>query len=172
MDAQTCLARPSSDSVEVRLAAAVAMCRRLKIPEGAELDVASKDMAAVVCMHSTFEAAKRLSNASWEVDDDTLEVLADRSVHMLDAQRIAVAEWVLQHGVRPQCTVGVPVDVVHLGRTVRGEIVSIDAEQAQYTVFCACLGQVRQGVGTNGLIVDFERVHDLAGPAEAFTLEG
>ncbi|MBK6616503.1 hypothetical protein [Ottowia sp.] len=123
-------------------------------------------------MHSTFEAAKRLSSASWDVDDETLEVLGDRSVHMLDAQRTAVAKWVSQRGVKPQRVMGSPVDLVHLGETVRGEIVSIDVEQAQYTVFCASLGHVRQGVGTHGLIVDFERVHDLAAPAEAFTLEG
>ena len=50
------------------------------------------------------------------------------------------------------------VDGVYTVVQKRGEIVKIDAERAEYTVFCAEDGHVRSGQGTYGYVIPYEDV--------------
>lgn len=59
---------------------------------------------------------------------------------------------------RPTFAVGDKVKALYQRKTVEGEIARINAEKAEYTVFCESLGHVKTGCGINGLIVGFEKV--------------
>lgn len=63
-------------------------------------------------------------------------------------------------GQQPTFKLGDRVRFEHHGRQrpVDGEVTKIDAARAKYVVYCASLGHVREGVGSHGIFVDFERV--------------
>ena len=77
-----------------------------------------------------------------------------------------VREWVKKYNILPGKKVGdlVPIkcngnEIIETGLAeVSGEIVSIDTELATYLVCCESLGHVKEGVGTHGLIVNYEDV--------------
>jgi hypothetical protein len=86
-----------------------------------------------------------------------------------------VAEWVKSNGVRARRAIGDIVDVRPRATDlelvqIKGEIVSINEEQATYSVFVPGRGHVRTGPGTHAHILPFEEFHELATSPEEFVL--
>ena len=164
--------RPSSSSAEVKKAAALAMCARLKITGDKELSEAAQSLIAVFNSSSTFDSARTLDSAGWDVDDETLELLADRDMFLWEARRNAVAAWVEKRRIKAQRQVGDKVVFTQAGEDIEGEVIKVNEKEATYTVFCESQGHVRSGPGPSGLSLEFERFHRLAEPSETFSLEG
>lgn len=107
-----------------------------------------------------YDVAQHLERQGWDADDG----LVDAARRLLDALYVAhdaaVKAWVETTGQQPTFKLGDRVRFEHHGRQrpVDGEVTKIDAARAKYVVYCASLGHVREGVGSHGIFVDFERV--------------
>lgn len=112
----------------------------------------------------------------WASDETLVDILdaVDSEAHAVHTE--AVAEWVKSNGIRARKAIGDIVDVQPRATDpelvqLKGEIVSINEEQATYSVFVPGRGHVRTGLGTHAHILPFEEFHGLATPAEEFELQ-
>lgn len=106
-----------------------------------------------------YELARELERAGYEPDAELVEILDGLNTY--SAYNTAVAIWLAEVGAKallPICSaVRIPARIKeHEG--VTGQIVGIDLEHGEYTICCAALGHVREGVGTRGLIFPWEEV--------------
>lgn len=108
-----------------------------------------------------YRATRYLEDEGWSVDGGLVDVF--ESLSLYDAQDKLVRAWVQEFRIDPTYNVGdvvafLGVDGVYTVVQKRGEIVKIDAERAEYTVFCAEDGHVRSGQGTYGYVIPYEDV--------------
>lgn len=113
----------------------------------------------------------------WCCDEDLLNALEIVPSLFESCTSKAVAAWVCSNDIRPKQKVGDKVVVkecaVVFGRELReyeGEVSSINSQQATYLIYVPALGHVKEVLGTHGLVMPFEQVHELATPAESFSL--
>jgi hypothetical protein len=107
----------------------------------------------------------------WDGVDLSLAEELDYASSILSGYvREKTALWVKQNDIRPKRGVGDIVEIKMQHKKYTGEIVKIDAEQAEYVVFVEECGHVKSGQGTNGFIIKFEEIHDLAASPEDFRL--
>ncbi len=108
-----------------------------------------------------YDRAKDWEREGWSPDATLVEFLSDLDAYR--ETRDAIKEWVAAHDIKCPFPLNAKVRIATGGKEITGEITAIHAEGANVTVFCESLGHVREGVGTRGLIIDYE---DLAYPAE------
>lgn len=123
-----------------------------------------------------YRMTRYLDDRGWMCDSTIVDAFSIVKGEMSQAVRNATALWVKQHHVKPRLDIGASVKVLaweaNQGELeYEGEVVSIDAEQAKYTVMIPALGHVRTGCGTHGLIVPFEKLHEVGAPADVFQLD-
>lgn len=111
----------------------------------------------------------------WASDAQLVDILDAVATEASSVLREAIAEWVIANGIRPRQAIGDMVDVPPRDTDpelaqFKGEIVGIDEEHATYKVFVPGRGHVKTGIGIHAHILPFEAFHDLATPAEEFTL--
>lgn len=119
--------------------------------------------------------ARYLESNGWCCDRSLVDAFEIASGEVWQLVREATRDWVRSNDIRPRLAIGAQVKImdpstVRAGQEFDGEIVAVDAEHGAYTVMIPALGHVREGVGTHGYIVNFEKLHPLATPAEEFQL--
>lgn len=149
-----------------------------EIPGGPESLVAA--IADALAQEAPLFDAYRITRAlednhGWACDRDTVSTFDDAGHVVARLVLEATANWVARCAIKPRLKVGDPVKIDTKGsRALKGpcdgEIIAIDEQHATYTVMVPVLGHVRTGCGTHGLIVPYEQLHELAAPADEFTL--
>jgi hypothetical protein len=105
-----------------------------------------------------YELANKLQRKGWTPDAQLVEILDTADYRRSQAHKEAVMAWVKAHDLKLQLQMGAVVSIEHDGKMYQGEIVNLNHEVAQYTVFVKELGHVRSGMGIHGLIFGFEDV--------------
>jgi hypothetical protein len=105
-----------------------------------------------------YEIARALELRGYSPDAELVEILDGMFLFRLQAHEEAVKNWVKAHDLRLDLAPGAAVSIVVNGKPHIGEIRSRNEATAEYTVMVPTLGHVRDGTGTNGLIVGFEKV--------------
>lgn len=99
-------------------------------------------------------------------DAELVEILDDVWFTKKEVHDDLVREWVKKYNILPGKKVGDFVTIENDGESilqtglaeVSGEITSIDTELAKYLVCCESLGHVKEGVGTHGVIINYEDI--------------
>lgn len=123
-----------------------------------------------------YRMTRYLEESGWACDRTIMDAFDIAGGEAFHAVREATKQWVRANSIKPRLSVGAQVKVMARAATMAkeefdGEVVTVDAEQAAYTVMIPALGHVREGNGTHGIIFHFEELHPLATPAEEFCLE-
>ena len=92
----------------------------------------------------------------WDVDSELVDILGQADITLFALHRKAVIQWVKDNDIQPRLDVGALVPVRYRDKLCGGEIVRVDRQHAEYTVFIESEGHVREGQGTHGTIVAFE----------------
>ena len=125
-----------------------------------ELESYERDIAKALAFtdFDGYRIAKSLDQIGYEVDAGVVEIFDNAFSVAREENRKRIKQWVIDSGIHPTFEVGALVKASDMGKIVDGEIVRIDAAQAEYVVFCESLGHVRSGSGTRGIYVPFEKV--------------
>jgi len=128
-------------------------------PSHSEIDSIKEELFLVIQHNNdSYEIVKNLEDKGWDADRRLLDVLDSVPHYRHEAhKKIVHQDWVLKHGVVPKFSVGDMVSFAFKGKQETGEITRVHPEEAQYTIYCTQHGHVRQGSGTHGHIIDFER---------------
>lgn len=155
--------RPSRYDTALQRAAAEAIFSEFEEWLGSTLDENDRERVVEVlareCGQDGYEIAQELEREGYQPDARLVEILDGLDTHAEHAKAVRV--WLSETGVRPQLAIGAVVAIPartkeHEG--VVGEIASISERTGEYTVCCAPLGHVREGLGTKGLIFPWEEV--------------
>lgn len=103
-----------------------------------------------------FRICRELENNGWDCDAEMVDIMDNAAAYKYRHHRELLAEWVKENSITPPLCVSARVRFVHRGEQRVGTIRSINADAAEYTVFCEELGHVREGLGTHGTIVKYE----------------
>lgn len=123
-----------------------------------------------------YRLTRHLENCGWSCDRTIMDAFEVASGEVSQLVREATRLWVRSNSIKPRLTIGEQVKVMtrstsRIKQEFDGEVVTVDADHATYTVMIPALGHVREGTGTHGVIVNFEELHPLATPTEEFQLE-
>lgn len=117
------------------------------------------------CGDDAYDIARELERGGYTPDSSLVEVLDGFDTYRIHAD--AVRLWIAETGATPKLSIGatvaIPVKMAEHNGVV-GEIIAINERHGEYTVFCAALGHVREGLGTHGLIFPWEEI-EAATPA-------
>ena len=105
-----------------------------------------------------YDLARRLEDASYMSDSQLVEILDASGTHLNTALNKAIQEWIKAYQVSPKLKIGDKCRAMIRGMEEDGEIVNIYHDSASYSVFIERLGHVKTGVGTNGIIIPWERL--------------
>lgn len=158
--------RPSAHAKEILIAAATQLLKNLNDSDLPHTDQSAVEQLADAIRSSGsmdgYDICRELDRfSSWQPDAAMVEAF-DLAVFEVDrVHKVKVKEWVQAHGIKPQRSLGDQVEVKYRGKPYSGEVTSIDAETACYTVMIPDLGHVREGLGTHGTIFKFEDIHPL-----------
>lgn len=160
--------RPTRYDDATHIKAAQLFLKHIGMPENNDEDLVS--IGKALSEPKAFTRATELSDLAFDMTDDLLlDVLNHDFCDLaLDQQ---IRSWVLNARVKARQKIGDVVSFEHKGSKVDGEIINIDPTAAKYTIYVESLGHVKAGVGTLGLIVQFETIHELSRPADEFELE-
>lgn len=101
-----------------------------------------------------YEEIYLLSN----VDANLVEILDDAEYIFANYQIDKIKEWVSEYNIEPKFKVGDKV-MADLNRLrYEGEIVRVYNENATYVVYVESMGHVKEGMGTNGIVLAYEKV--------------
>lgn len=154
--------RPKRNDPEIIKAAAKGLA--VKVLEwlkagGDEIEASEveEDLVSVMAYNRDgYELAKALDRKGWAPDDELVEILRESEWLKLEAHDKAQIEWVKSVGLAAP-PVGATVRFEHQGQTVTGEITRNDTH-GKSTVCCPSLGHVKEGPGTLGLVIEWERL--------------
>lgn len=124
----------------------------------------------------TAEWVNILANRGWYFENDQdREDFADELEYVETAIRQDheqdIEDWILNNAILPRFLVGDSVDFEHRGDPYVGKIVEIRELRAQYVIYVAAMGHVEAGqVGTQGLVLDYEKIHSIVPTPEEFCL--
>ena len=107
-----------------------------------------------------YEIAKRLESRYWETDRELVDILDEAWDFAEEAYKEVIRDWRRAYQVKPKYKIGDHV-AVRAGNppSIRdGEIEAVNEVRAQYCVYIPSLGHVREGVGTHGIMMDWESV--------------
>lgn len=143
--------------------------------EGAIADI-TRALRSEAPAFDEYRLTKQLEECGWDCDRGIMDAFEVASGEAFQCVREATKQWVTANSIKPRLAVGAQVKLMVRARSFakeefEGEIVAVDADQANYTVMIPALGHVREGSGTHGIIIQFEELHPLASPAEEFQLE-
>jgi len=103
-----------------------------------------------------YDLAKRLDY--YDPDTELVNILDDADSMMYSAYNIICRKWVSDNGlVGPE--IGTIVDCIL--KNIKGEVVN-NYDYGQSSVFCESLGHVREGLGTHGVVVNWEDLTEVA----------
>jgi len=105
-----------------------------------------------------YKIARQLDNDGWDVDAELVHILDNAFPNRIRIHRDFVAKWVEENGIKPTFEVGQTVAFKERNKSHTGEITRINEKQAEYTIYCAEMGHVREGTGSHGVILPFEAV--------------
>lgn len=171
--------RPAYTDAAILDAAALKLAQEIA---GRDREQDAKDIAAALGRQAPDFDAYRLTRCleddfGWEVDEGTVSAMEGAFMMVHQHKREAVEAWVRSNGIKPRRAIGDRVRVTIKGKDWRdvehdGEIVAVNANEATYIVMVEALGHVRDGLGTRGIYVEFERIHELVAPPDEFELAG
>jgi len=143
-----------------------AVCARLADIECAEVD--GEDYAEIAeelikwhSHHDGYEIAKLLEDYhGWKISVSVVEDLDSLPNIINNAVRAEIANWSKANNIRLTCKIGDRVAWLDRWnhKAYSGDIVGIDGEHGEVTVFCEALGHVRTGVGSHGRILSVEQI--------------
>lgn len=101
-----------------------------------------------------YAICRELESLGWDPDAALVEVFDHAEADKRSVLDKAVLQWVLDTQVTLRFPVGAKIEFFDRSRATRitGEILKLDPQRAQYTVFCEALGHVRKGSGVRGVI--------------------
>lgn len=162
------LKRPSRHDTDTYALAGEAFLK--KISWGEQSRDENINIGRALSESHAFERARELADQGFDINDDVMQTLLDGSFidEALDA---LISEWVVKANVRPLRKLGDKVAVDRQGERLDGEVTGIDEKSAKYKIHVPALGHVKAGLGTHGLVIEFEKIHPLSRPVEDFELE-
>lgn len=105
-----------------------------------------------------YDVCRNLDNDGWDCDAQMVEIMDNAGFYKSRYHDGLVAEWVKDNNIAPPFPLGTKVRFTRgMKGPLVGEIIRIDSEKAQYLVFCADQGHVREGIGTHGCMVEYEK---------------
>lgn len=110
---------------------------------------------------------------SFESEDEEME-FADQLEYVESAIRRdhedEIEEWILSSGILPRLSLHQEIQFQY-GKTYQGSIVEIRELSGEYVVYVEEMGHVKRGeVGTLGIVLPYEQLHDIVPPPEEFCL--
>jgi len=113
---------------------------------------------------------------SWDCDETVVDACEFASGSASMKHRQATALWVTNNDIRPKKVISEAVLLNTRGndgvtRAYSGEIVKVDEVHGQYVVMIPDLGHVRSGMGTTGVIINYEVLHPVMTAPEDFQLK-
>jgi hypothetical protein len=119
--------------------------------DATEEDIARQLEDAFCYREDGYHAARELDDQhGWSPDAELVEVLDSFSHYMYSAHDDAIKAWVKEYDIKAPLAVGTLVEAEWGGETIRGKIIDVRAETAQYTV------QRPEDTAKGGAIVNFE----------------
>lgn len=107
------------------------------------------------------EMARSLERQYGYILNQELIDICDKVSNMYyDIENEIEAYWIKFHGKKSEFAIGDKVYFKPYSQkeTVTGVISKIDDKRGYYTVFCESLGHVKEGIGTHGCVLPFEKV--------------
>jgi hypothetical protein len=152
--------RPNPHSKEIGQAAAKKLAPAVAewFQDGTTPAEIEEDLAKVLNSHSDgYAAAKALDDrCGYSPDARLVEILDDiSSLQRAECERLE-REWVKEQGLTGP-SIGSKVIFNKDGKPVEGEVVS-NVDTGRSLLFCASLGHVRDGVGTHGTYIVWEKL--------------
>jgi hypothetical protein len=155
--------RPDRFSDSVAKRAAESLCKEVRQWLGD--DAGSNEEIVADLVHAMryvcddgYEISRRLEGRGYSPDSELVDILDSAGHHKYLAHKEDVKEWVLANDLKLDLPLGTRVSVEMGGKTHIGEIRDRYEDTVQYSVFIAELGHVREGAGTHGVILGFEKV--------------
>jgi hypothetical protein len=104
---------------------------------------------------------------AWNPDEELVDILSEVSFLKRGAHDAVVMQWVIDNDIQPDRKIGDQVSYTEEGKVRSGNIVKIYERTAKYVVSFPELGHVpSEQQGTQGLVLDYEEVHDPVVPVE------
>lgn len=175
----TAASRPTRHSKAVLEAAARRLAPSLantNDPDEGMIQTIARVLEQEAPWFDAYQMTKRLDDDyGWGCNSDTVDACECASSIVNELVRHETVAWVKKCDIRPRQKLGDQVSVTTRDGsgtpgTFTGEIVQIDSDQATYVVMIPALGHVREGLGTYGIRVHYEQLHELATPPEEFEL--
>jgi hypothetical protein len=105
-----------------------------------------------------YKLAKELESKGYDSDAWLVEILDDTSHIMREEHKKLVKQWVIDQKIEPPLPMNTQVFIFNGGKKVKGEIVDIYRETAEYVVFFEESGHKRNASGKpTGFIFEYER---------------
>jgi hypothetical protein len=114
------------------------------------------------CGDDAYDIARELERDGYTPDSHLVEILDGFDTYRIHAEAVRV--WIAETGAAPKLAIGATVAIPARMREhegVVGEIAAINERSGEYTIYCAALGHVREGLGTHGLIFSWEEIEAL-----------
>jgi hypothetical protein len=109
-----------------------------------------------------YEVAKRLDDKGWSPDSDLVERLESAVYLFHKYHRKQEVDWVKLNGTQAPEIGNMVTFKDYTGKEVAGEVMRNEPD-GKSVIHCPLLGHVKEGMGTHGLYVEWERLT----PAEA-----
>jgi hypothetical protein len=105
-----------------------------------------------------YQICKRLEDLGWQPDVELVETM--NYGWLRDARTKAIKDWVKAWNITAPLAVGQRVTFLSTfeRKPTDGEIVAHQPEEATSTIFVESAGHVRTGLGTQGEIIEWERL--------------
>lgn len=105
-----------------------------------------------------YKIVKNLESQSWEGDRDLIDIMDEIYMLRHEAYNSLIKEWVIQHNIKPEYSVGTLVNFKIRSVSYKGEIINVDGALGEYVIFSEQYGHVRDENGTQGIRIPFEDV--------------
>ena len=132
--------------------------------DDSERDEVREELINTVESHKDgYGMVKDLDRNGWDCDSNLVEIFDN--LHFYDARKKLVQKWIKDNDIKPKYDVGqgVVVSSKYLSHkqkpSYKGEIVRV-YEDGTYSIKIPELGHVNTGIGTYGIILDWDKVED------------
>jgi hypothetical protein len=108
-----------------------------------------------------YTRARELERKGYTPDTEFVEILDEVDTYLYEEVKAAEKEWMRLNDNVLILEVGDIVSAETVKKTVTGSIAEVHVDTGYYLVFCEAEGHVKQGCGTHGVYVAFEKVAKL-----------
>lgn len=124
-----------------------------------DIEEIENDLKRALKYHSDgYELARELDD--YNPDAELVDILDNALDMKLSAHDQVCRRWVSDNGlVGPN--IGASVSFTFDGKRIEGEVVN-NYDYGQSSVFCESLGHVREGLGTHGVVINWEDLTEVA----------